>query len=125
METCEFYVLGDETNSYINGLGCNTAVGEQIPFGVSPRDGAAMHLFYLLMYLKVVRLEHPSTYEWLKGQAEWQYAVRHWWARGRYWIGEAQQSPNLGIYDVPIMTQLTDPGNNVEIQQFTGKRPTA
>ena len=116
----DFIFLGDELTAYINGLACATAVGNQLQGGHSYRDGAASHLLYLQLYLKVARTKHASLYAQWKADPTWQQWLRYAWARGHFWTDRSKKYPHLGINDAAIWQRINDPANLDEIKQFTG-----
>ena len=120
MGTYELYDHGDEINAYINGLACNVAVGEQIPYGVSAMDGAAGALLYLLTYLKAARLDHPGVYSTLQQDPEWHGFFRYVWARGHFWINQSAVFPQLDIKGSQIMGHVNNQNFYQEIELFTG-----
>jgi len=117
----DFIFLGDELTAYINGLACATSVADQQTGGTSYRDGAAAHMLYLQLYLRVARTQHAAFYETWKADPAWQQFVRYSWARGRYWIAAALPYPALGINDAAILARVNDPENLAEIAAFTGE----
>jgi hypothetical protein len=116
----DFIFLADELTAYINGLACAASVADHIDSTSSYRDGAASHLFYLLVYLRIARTKYSSLYNQWKADASWQKFVRYSWARGHFWTKVAQPFPKLGIADAAIWQRINDPTNLSEIQQFTG-----
>jgi hypothetical protein len=120
--TYDLLALGDELNAYTNGLGCITAVADQIGSGISARDGVAAHLYYLELYLLRARTAHPTVYASLKASPDWQKLVRYTWARGMFWRAAATPYPNLAIADAPIWTKVEAAENSAEIEMFTGSK---
>lgn len=123
----DFIFLADELTAYINGLACAVAVGDELSltgFGYSYRDGAASHLYYLEIYLKVARTQYPTLYGQWQADPDWQTFVRYSWARGHFWTQESSVYPKLGINDAAIWQRVDDPVNRQEIQHFTGEDPT-
>lgn len=121
MGSYEWYDHADEINAYINGLGCNTPVAEQIPYGVSARDGAAGALLYLVLYLKVARLDHPSVWSKIQANHEWMGFIRYAWARGHYWLKQSEGMSSLDIDAASIMKHVNKPANYQEIEHLTGQ----
>ena len=81
-------------------------------------------MYYLELYLKVARTQHPSLYGQWQADPDWQTFVRFSWARGHFWTQEANAYPKLGINDAAIWQRVNDPTNRQEIQHFTGEDPT-
>ena len=122
----DFIFLADELTAYINGLACATAVADHLGgYGYSFRDGAASHLYYLQIYLRIARTQHPSLYNQWRADADWQQFVRFSWARGHFWTDAAMAHANLGINDAAIWARINQPANLDEIEQFTGEDPAS
>lgn len=121
----DFIFLADELTAYINGLACVTTVQDYVTTTTSYRDGAASHLYYLQLYMRVARTEHPTLYNQWKADAEWQKFVRFAWARGHYWTQQALGNPHLGINDAAIWARINQPQNLEEIELFTGEDPAS
>ena len=117
--------LLDDLDSACNGLAAATAVGDQIPSGISARDGLAAHLYYLELYLRAGRTGHAADYAAMKADPSWQKLVRYEWARGHFWDGQAAPNANLQIAAAPIWANIDAPANLAEIQLFTGEAPDA
>jgi hypothetical protein len=119
--TYDFIFLADELTAYINGLACATAVADELPgSGYSYRDGAAAHLYYLLLYLRVARINHTALYNQWKADPGWQQFVRFSWARGHFWTDESMPHAHLGINDAAIWARINQQNNLDEIFLFTG-----
>lgn len=121
----DFIFLADELTAYINGLACVTAVQDYVTTTTSYRDGAASHLYYLQLYMRVARTEHASLYNQWKADAQWQKFVRFAWARGHFWTARALANPHLGINDAAIWERINQPENLAEIELFTGEDPAS
>ena len=117
--------LFDDLDSACNGLAAATAVGDQIPLGISARDGLAAHLYYMELYLRAGRTAHASEYAAMQADPNWQKLVRYEWARGNFWDGQAKSNPNLQIAADAIWTHIELPASLDEIQLFTGESPAA
>jgi hypothetical protein len=112
--------LADDWNAFTNGLAAITAVGEQVSSPTDARDGVAACLYYVELYLKIGRTNHPQAYAALKASPDWQKLVRYQWARGFFWDKAARAFPNLATMADPIWAHVNDPQNLDEIKQFTG-----
>jgi hypothetical protein len=123
--TYDFIFLADELTAYINGLACVASVQDQVTSTVSYRDGAASHLYYLQLYMKVAREDHPALYTQWKNDASWQHWVRLAWARGHFWTEQVINDPNFGINDAAIWARINQPQNLQEIEDFTGEDPAS
>jgi hypothetical protein len=100
-------------------------VQDQVTSTVSYRDGAASHLYYLQLYMKVAREDHPALYTQWKNDASWQHWVRLAWARGHFWTEQVINDPNFGINDAAIWARINQPQNLQEIEDFTGEDPAS
>ena len=112
--------VADDLTAFTNGLACIAAVADQVPNGISARDGVAASLYYLELYLQRARTAHPATYAALQASADWQKMVRYLWARAAFWRKVAAASPQLGVADGPIWAHVDDPTHSSEIATFTG-----
>ncbi len=113
--------VADDLTAFTNGLGCITAVADQLQNGISARDGMAASLYYLELYLKRARTAHPSAYAALQASPDWQKVVRYLWARAAFWRKQAT-SAKLAIADAPIWAHVDDAANSSEIELFAGAK---
>jgi hypothetical protein len=114
--TYGFDFLADELGAYTNGLACIAAVGDQVGFEISARDGAVAHLYYLELYLHVARTNHPEVYTAITGDPDWVQFIRTEWARVAFLTQASSVYPNLGIDDGAIWQKVRAPENLMEIQ---------
>ncbi|MFI5300310.1 MAG: hypothetical protein ACHREM_19655 [Polyangiales bacterium] len=118
--TYDIIFLAEELNAYINGLAAITAVGDQITSGISARDAVPAQLYWLELYLRVGRTNHPTEYAAMKADPNWQKFVRLEWARGHFWDVQAKPNPNLTISADTIWPDTLNADNEAELVQFTG-----
>ena len=116
--TYGFYELLDEGNCYINGMGAIAVVGEHIPWGISGRDGAVAFMYYLELYLRQARTNHPSIYDQLKGEQDYVDMIRTQWLRLHFLLEYADMYPEIGINDGAIRELMYRPDNQAEIEMF-------
>lgn len=117
--TYGFYELLDELNAYINGMGAIGVVGEEIPWGISGRDGALAFLYYLELYLGRARTTYPDLYAQMKAEPEYVELIKVQWLRTHFLLQEAADlHPHLGIHDDEIAPYLYDAANQGEIEMF-------
>ena len=91
-------------------------------FGLSLRDGSAAFLYFLEVYLRVGRTEHPDWYAWAKTQPVYLEAVELLWLRTHFFYEEVGDDyPELGINDDVYRAAAYDPDNLAELDMFTGK----
>ncbi len=117
-----FNPLLDETLAYINEVPGLSVFGEYYQGGVSLRDGAAAFLYFIEVYLRVARTDHPEFYAWAQSQAVYVEAVRTAWLRTHFFYEEvADMYPGLGISDDIYRAAATTPENLAEIEMFIGE----
>jgi hypothetical protein len=113
--------LLDETNCYINGLGAMAALGEYEPFGISGRDGAVAFLYYVALYLRRARVDHPQLYATMLQDAALKEHVKIQWLRTHFFLMFADMIPEIGIHDGEIRDLLYQSHNIGEISMLIGR----
>lgn len=116
--TYGFYELLDEGNCYINGMAAIAVVGEYIPWGISGRDGAVAFIYYLELYLKRARTQHPDVYAQLKADPDYVQLVQTQWLRLHFMLEYADAHGHLGINDGEIRQLMYRDENQSEIEMF-------
>ncbi len=117
-----FNPLLDETLAYVNEVPGLSVFGEYFQGGVSLRDGAAAFLYFIEVYLRVARTDHPDFYAWAQSQDVYVQAVRTAWLRTYFFYEEvADGYPGLGISDGIYRAAATTPENLAEIEMFIGQ----
>jgi hypothetical protein len=120
--TRAFNPLLDEATCYANEVPGLAAFGEYYSGGVSLRDGSAAFLYFIQVYLRVARMDHPTFYNWAKSQQAYVDAVRILWLRTHYFYEEVGDVyPNLGISDDTYRNEAYQPDNLAEIEMFVGR----
>lgn len=118
-----FHPLLDETNCYANEIPGLAVFGEYFGgFGLSLRDGSAAFLYFLEVYLRVGRTQHPDWYAWAQTQDVYLEAVELLWLRTHFFyeaVGDGY--PELGISDDLYRQEAYQPDNLAELEMFTGK----
>ena len=119
----QFNPLLDEANAYANEVPGLSVFGEYFGgFGLSLRDGSAAFLYFLEVYLRVGRTEHPEWYAWAKTQPVYLEAVELLWLRTHFFYEQvADGFPALGIEDAVYRAAAYEPENLAELSMFTGK----
>jgi hypothetical protein len=113
--------LLDEQSAYLTELAAVSLVGEYYPgLGVSLRDGSVAFLYFVTVYLRVARTEHPALYQQLRDSAAYRDAVATQWLRTFFFLEYADAFPNLGIHDAVYRAELSRPETLAEIELFTG-----
>ena len=118
--TYGFMELLDEHNCYISGLAAIGLVGEQIPFGISGRDGAVAFTYYLELYLQRARTVYPALYADICGDPEMRDLILVQWLRMHYFLQFSDAFPNLGINDTWIEGNMYDTSLQGEIEDCVG-----
>lgn len=118
-----FNPLLDEANAYANEVPGLSVFGEYFGgFGLSLRDGSAAFLYFLEVYLRVGRTDHPEWYAWAKEQEAYREAVELLWLRTHFFYEQvADGYPSLGISDATYRAAAYEPENLAELAMFTGK----
>ena len=116
-----FLELLDETNCYINGLGAITAIGDQVPYGISGRDGAVAFLYYIQLYLRYVRTNDPQLYAQMQSDTDLVEHIKVQWLRAHFFLMFADQEPQIGIRDADIRMNLYASHNLFEISNLIGR----
>lgn len=118
-----FHPLLDEANAYANEVPGLAVFGEYFDgFGLSLRDGSAAFLYFLEVYLRIGRTEHPEWYAWAQGQPVYLEAVELLWLRTHFFYeAVADGYPSLGIDDAMYRAAAYEAENLAELEMFTGK----
>lgn len=116
-----FLELLDETNCYINGLGAIAAIADEVPYGISGRDGAVAFLYYVQLYLRRARTQAPGLYATMQADADLVEHVKLQWLRTHFFLMFADQHPHVGIRDDDIRALLYAPANLQEISGLIGR----
>ncbi|MCC6620183.1 MAG: hypothetical protein IT385_02950 [Deltaproteobacteria bacterium] len=101
--------LLEEATQYVNSLATDWAFADQSRFSVSARDGILTFLWYLERYLRMARLEYPSAYQVIAGNACWRDATLTVWGRAWLYLDLTEGDRSLGINDDAIEPLVKDP----------------
>lgn len=101
----------EEATQYVNSLVVDWVFSDQrSSFGsVSARDGILTFLWYIQRYLRMARLEYPSAYQLITGNACWREATLTVWGRAWLYLDLTAGDPGLGINDGAIEPLVKDP----------------
>ncbi len=111
----------DEWNAYLNGMAAIGLVGDHVPaFGISGTDGALAFAYYVELYLKVARTQHPSTYSTIKNDPQFQALLRLQWNRMHFFLALADKYPKLSIEADNIRDLVYAPANQSELENVLG-----
>lgn len=116
-----FLELLDETNCYINGLGAIAAIADEVPYGISGRDGAVAFLYYVQLYLRRARTQYPALYQTMRNDAALKDHIQTQWLRTHFFLLHADLEPHVGIRDDEIRANLYAPHNVAEIEMLIGR----
>ncbi len=118
--TYGFVELLDETNCYVLGLGAITVGADAMQGGISGRDGAFAFLYYIELYLKVLRQQEPALYQMLQDDAQVRGVIRDLWLRTHFFLENGGDAPSLGVSDEQIAANLYASENQGELEDFLG-----
>lgn len=113
--------LLDEWNAYVNGMAAIALVGDHVEaFGISGTDGALAFAYYVELYLRVARTDHPATYAELGASAATLDFLREEWNRMHFFLGLADVYPNLSIAADDIAALVYADENRSELELLLG-----
>ncbi len=112
-----FNNLLDEYNAYTHSLASRYCTRDSLPGGtrVTARDGILTMMYYVELYLKVARTNHPADYAAIKADPEHVRLILTIWDRAEFWLARSASTASLGIKDATIRTWVYDPANKMEI----------
>jgi hypothetical protein len=117
-----FNAMLDETLCYANEVPGLASFGEFYSGGVSLRDGSAAFLYFIEMYLRVARTDHPEFYAAAQAESVYVEAVLTLWLRAHFFYEEVgDDHPNLGINDAMYRSLAAEDDNLAEIEMFVGE----
>jgi hypothetical protein len=112
--------LLDEWNAYVNGMAAITMAADQVQSGISGTDGAVAFAYYVELYLKRARTQHPTVYAQIKNDAATVAFLKQEWNRMHFFLAFAAQYPVISIEAANIEKNLYDPANQSELEQVVG-----
>lgn len=113
-----FGMLHEETVQYVNSLASGYAFNNELQYTVSERDGILTFLWYTMRYLRMARLEHPSTYALISEDDCWRELILNTWGRAWLFLELTKDTPNLGIDDAFLETLVRNDDLLLEIQRL-------
>ena len=75
-------------------------------------------MYYVELYLKIARTQHPDDYAEIVGDPGHLELIRTVWARAEFWLARTASLPQLGLRDATIRTWVYDPENLMEIERL-------
>lgn len=112
-----FDMLFEETVQYVNSLATGYAFNDAIQGQISERDGILTFLWYVERYLRMARLDDPSTYAALAEDPCWREAILTIWGRAWLYLEATEDVQGLGISDDDLIELVRDPDllNEIEL----------
>jgi hypothetical protein len=115
-----FNTLLDEYNAYTHSLASKYCTRDTIAGSTSARDGILTMMWYVELYLKIAREEHPADYEAILADPAHVELILAIWDRAEYWLVITEGHPELGIDDDRIAELTYAPENLDEIGRLRG-----
>jgi hypothetical protein len=118
-----FNNLLDEYNAYVHSLASKYCTRDALSggFSTSARDGILTMMYYVELYLKVARTNHPDDYAAIVGDPGHIEMILTVWDRAEFWLEVTADEPSLGINDDVIRSWTYDPENLMEIEMLRGR----
>lgn len=115
-----FNNLLDEFNAYTHSLAAKYCTRDSIPARsmTSARDGILTMMYYVELYLKVARENHPADYTAIKADPEHIRLILSLWDRAEFFLKVTSSRPELGNRHATIRTWTYDPANLMEIRRL-------
>lgn len=111
-----FNTLLDEYNAYTHSLVSRYCTRDQLGgSSTSARDGILTMMWYVELYLKIAREEHPADYDAILADPAHVEVILAIWDRAEYWLDVTADHPELGIDDDRIAGLTYAPENLEEI----------
>ena len=115
-----FNTLLDEYVMYTHSLASRFCTRDGLPPGqrISSRDGILTMMYYVELYLKLARTQHPADYAAIIGDPAHVALIRTVWQRAEFWIARSMPYPALGLRDAQIRPWTYAPENLMEIEML-------
>lgn len=119
-----FNNLLDEYNAYVHSLASKYCTRDSLAGGVrtSAKDGILTFMYYVELYLKVARMNHPDDYAEIVGDPAHIEMILAVWDRAEFWLEITASHPELGLNDAMIRSWTYDPANLMEIEMLRDMR---
>jgi hypothetical protein len=85
---------------------------------VSSRDGILTLMYYVELYLKLARTQHPDDYAEILADPAHVTLIRTVWQRAEFWLERSAPVASLGLRDAQIRMWTYDPANLMEIEML-------
>lgn len=115
-----FNNLLDEYNAYTHSLAAKYCTRDSLPRGgrTSARDGILTMMYYVELYLKGARLDHPDDYAEIMADPQHANLILTIWARAEFYLALTASHTELGINDSTIHGWTYAPDNVAEIDML-------
>jgi hypothetical protein len=113
-----FGMLHEETLQYVHSLATGYTFNDRYSGSVSERDGILTFLWYTTRYLRMARLEHPSSYAMLSEDDCWREVILSTWGRAWLYLDVTEGMTQLGIDDAFLESLVREPVLLEEIQRL-------
>lgn len=115
-----FNSVMEEATQYVNSLATAYAYADQMSPGLrtSAKDGILTFLWYIERYLRLARLEHPASYEFIAGDPCWRQIILTVWGRAWLYLELTRATSSLGLEDAALFGLVEDPELVSEIQRI-------
>ena len=115
-----FNTLLDEYVQYTHSLASRYCTRDGLRAGtrISARDGILTMMYYVELYLKIARTQHPDDYAEILADPGHLELIRTVWARAEFWLARTASLPQLGLRDATIRTWVYAPDNLMEIERL-------
>lgn len=118
-------MLVEEFVQYVNSLAsaaCVRDVPRDIRLG--NRDALLTMMWWIQLYLRIGREEHPAAYAAIRGNQELVRVILNTWDRAEYWLDRTRGS-RLGDADAAVARRVYEPLNLAEVEQLRQSSPTS
>ena len=104
-------MLMEEAVQYVNSLATDYAFSDQARSGsqISARDGILTFLWYVERYLRMLRVDHPATYDVVMADPCWRELILSVWGRAWLYLDATEGITALGIDDAELEALVLDP----------------
>ena len=115
-----FNNLLDEYNAYVHSLAARYCTRDSLGSTrrISARDGILTMMYYVELYLKVARTNHPDDYAEIIGDPGHLEMILTVWDRAEFWLDITEGMTELGIRDETIRGWVYQADNLLEIEML-------
>lgn len=115
----DILLLLEELNAYTHGLNSAVQFEDMLPANmtVTERDGPAVFMYYLEMYLRKARKDYPEQWKKIYTDADYLNLMQAMWARAEKTLMAALKFPRLGMKDKAALKKVYAEKNIGEMTQ--------